>query len=123
MFKFEDGSKTEQQSVQATQIVNLSQQVLDKRSLVKWGIPGIFLTAFTVLSFVGEDISRDLVTKVGLEFNLIVMLAAVGAVIADIKIILLILAAKSSTDQSLELAENFIEFRNESESRKLVWSS
>ena len=39
MFKFEDESNTEQQSVQVTKIVDLSEQSLDKRSLLKWGIP------------------------------------------------------------------------------------
>ena len=121
MFKFEDESNTEQQSVQVTKIVDLSEQSLDKRSLLKWGIPAIILTGFTILGFLAEDIARDLTDRVGLEFNLVVMLAAVGAAIADIKIISLVFAARSSAEQSLELAGNFIEIRDESESRKLVW--
>ena len=121
MFKFEDKSKIDQQSIPVGKIVDLSEQSLDKRSLLKWGIPGIILTCFTVLSFVAEGISRDLIDGIGLEFNLVVMLAAVGAVIADIKIISLMFAARSSIEQSQELAGNFIEFRDESESKKLVW--
>ena len=85
MFKFEDESNTEQQSVQVTKIVDLSEQSLDKRSLLKWGIPAIILTGFTILGFLAEDIARDLTDRVGLEFNLVVMLAAVGAAIVDIK--------------------------------------
>ena len=121
MFKFEDESKTDQQAAAVTKIVDLSQQSLDKGSLLKWGLPGIILTSFTVLSFLAEDISRGFLDGIGLEFNLVVMLAAVGAVIADIKIMSLVFAARSAVDQSLELAGNFIEFRDESESRKLVW--
>ena len=121
MVKFEDESKTDQQAAAVTKIVDLSQQSLDKGSLLKWGLPGIILTSFTVLSFLAEDISRGFLDGIGLEFNLVVMLAAVGAVIADIKIMSLVFAARSAVDQSLELAGNFIEFRDESESRKLVW--
>ena len=60
MFKFEDESNTEQQSVQVTKIVDLSEQSMDKTSLLKWGIPAIILTGFTILVFIAEDIARDL---------------------------------------------------------------